>query len=611
MASFSSVLIEMLGPTIPIPIIGSWFIMPTHPFWTPVHYTPIVGMLCGSTISGIVVSGKPRQGRNVSYLRRVTHGSLSAIAREALRFALTPAAVNQMSVIGITTIPGMMTGAILVLHAASHGYGTHGFTALHSSTQLLTAHTAPPRRHTAFSICHDQDYRTISIISTRLYCDSRLFSPVLPGSPVVIQTHQDVPNVYREYYTTFLSEVAKDRKPSPKHTEGLISLLAGKPNPGTFPFTSFSCTVSSPMDDSDIALKLDSTELAQGLQYGTTAGYLNLSDWLIRLQEHSHSRTKSADWSLLVGSGSQVLIFKAVATLIDPADPVLVESSAYASRNRCARNQVKFPEIKFGKLACREAKATRPVHRSCKPLLRLNMFTTEWALTVRLQPDWNAARKFLHSLANTISSSFSKVLIALLDVLVDAYSGCPTDDPYYFLYYGKATRYPSYFALESEEPETGRVLRFDSLSKVLSAGIRIGFVSGPTPLLRAINARDTFVKHTQKVAQFYRRKRDVFEAVMNKRLSGLGQWDSPEAGILFWFKLVLSDDSSVGVQPSCSQAFISEKAVRQGILALPGTTFLPNGRKSAYVRASFSLLGEQDVDEALRRLAKVILDSRA
>ena len=62
-----------------------------------------------------------------------------------------------------------------------------------------------------------------------------------------------------------------------------------------------------------------------------------------------------------------------------------------------------------------------------------------------------------------------------------------TDDPYYFLYYGDAARYPSYFALELEQPEVGRVLRFDSLSKILSSGIRIGFASGPEPLLQALD----------------------------------------------------------------------------------------------------------------------------
>lgn len=61
------------------------------------------------------------------------------------------------------------------------------------------------------------------------------------------------------------------------------------------------------------------------------------------------------------------------------------------------------------------------------------------------------------------------------------------DDPYFYLYYGHSPRPPSYFALEAQAGgAVGRVLRFDSLSKVLSAGIRIGFASGPAPLLTAI-----------------------------------------------------------------------------------------------------------------------------
>ena len=61
------------------------------------------------------------------------------------------------------------------------------------------------------------------------------------------------------------------------------------------------------------------------------------------------------------------------------------------------------------------------------------------------------------------------------------------DDPYYFLYFGKSPRPPSYFNLELEELEVGRVLRFDSLSKILSAGIRVGFASGPQPIIAAID----------------------------------------------------------------------------------------------------------------------------
>lgn len=118
---FSSVLFGMLFSTIPVSIIGIRFSMAIDPFWKPEQYIPIVGMLCGGTISGIVVS--------VSYVLQEIYDNRDKVemylafgasrfeacrpvARAALRLALTPT-INQMSVIGIIAIPGMMTGAIL------------------------------------------------------------------------------------------------------------------------------------------------------------------------------------------------------------------------------------------------------------------------------------------------------------------------------------------------------------------------------------------------------------------------------------------------------------------------------------------------------------------
>lgn len=69
---FTAVLGAMLGSTIPIAIIGTRFAMSIEPFWTPIQFSacvfntqsfysqstavPIVGMLCGATISGMIVA---------------------------------------------------------------------------------------------------------------------------------------------------------------------------------------------------------------------------------------------------------------------------------------------------------------------------------------------------------------------------------------------------------------------------------------------------------------------------------------------------------------------------------------------------------------------------
>ncbi|KAL4246435.1 UPF0014 family protein [Abortiporus biennis] len=118
---FPAVLLGMLCSTIPVSILGIRFAMSVEPFWKPEQYIPIVGMLCGSTISGIVISttyvlNQIYENRDKVEMYLAFGASrfeaCKPIATEALRIALTPN-INQMSVIGIIAIPGMMTGAIL------------------------------------------------------------------------------------------------------------------------------------------------------------------------------------------------------------------------------------------------------------------------------------------------------------------------------------------------------------------------------------------------------------------------------------------------------------------------------------------------------------------
>ena len=59
-----------------------------------------------------------------------------------------------------------------------------------------------------------------------------------------------------------------------------------------------------------------------------------------------------------------------------------------------------------------------------------------------------------------------------------------------------------------------------------------------------------------------------------------------------------------------SEDVIRTKALEKGVLALPGKVFLPDGGKTAYVRAAFSLLEEPEVEEAMKRLRAVVLEAR-
>ncbi|KZT23281.1 UPF0014-domain-containing protein [Neolentinus lepideus HHB14362 ss-1] len=118
---FPCVLLANVGSTIPVSIIGTRFAMAVQPFWVADQYIPVVGMLCGATISGMVVAVNYVLKELIENRDKVEvylafgasrFEACKPIARDALRLALTPN-VNQMSVLGIISIPGMMTGAIL------------------------------------------------------------------------------------------------------------------------------------------------------------------------------------------------------------------------------------------------------------------------------------------------------------------------------------------------------------------------------------------------------------------------------------------------------------------------------------------------------------------
>ena len=55
------------------------------------------------------------------------------------------------------------------------------------------------------------------------------------------------------------------------------------------------------------------------------------------------------------------------------------------------------------------------------------------------------------------------------------------DDPYFYLHFSSEPM-QSFLSIDVD----GRVIRFDSFSKILSSGIRVGFTTGPKELLRPI-----------------------------------------------------------------------------------------------------------------------------
>ncbi|TFK33597.1 pyridoxal phosphate-dependent transferase, partial [Crucibulum laeve] len=142
-----------------------------------------------------------------------------------------------------------------------------------------------------------------------------------------------------EYYQRLLSESSKQRVPSPiwdlfsvELEPGMISMLAGKPNPVTFPFESITLGIRSPSSYNEktvTQLVLQGKELDAGLQYNLTSGLPTLRKWLTDLTKHFHLRGDNEGWRVSIGLGSLDILYKAFSAILNPGDSVMVETPTY------------------------------------------------------------------------------------------------------------------------------------------------------------------------------------------------------------------------------------------------------------------------------------------
>ncbi|GMH47540.1 hypothetical protein TL16_g00087, partial [Triparma laevis f. inornata] len=206
------------------------------------------------------------------------------------------------------------------------------------------------------------------------------------------------------------------------------------------------------------------------------------------------------------------------------------------------------------------------------------------------------------------------------------------DDPYYYLdFEGSSSpdgpgRCPSLLSID-ERAGGARVLRFDSFSKLLSAGIRVGFATGPAELIERIELHTQatmlhasgvsqavvskifdhlggvagFLAHVDQVTSFYQERRDALVASVERHLGDFVEFEPPKAGMFLWMRLKGVKDSN---------DLIMDKAVEKKVLMVPGASFIPtNGDEhpsSSFVRASYSTASVEEMDEACQRLRDLL-----
>ncbi|KAI7854328.1 pyridoxal phosphate-dependent transferase [Circinella umbellata] len=411
-------------------------------------------------------------------------------------------------------------------------------------------------------------------------------------------------------YQKFLSTRSKARNPSAIRAlmpylsqKDMLSLGAGQPNPETFPYASMSVTLKS-----GETITFDNELFQRSLSYDLTTGLPQLNEWLRELQVKEHAPPLK-EFDLSIGSGSQDLLTKAMEMFAEPGSAILVEEPTYTGVLSFLKSQpVDLIPVDT------DAKGINPE--------KLDQILTNWPNSNPTGKKDQPRPQVLYTIPvggnpTGVSSTLERKkktyeICQKHDVVIIE------DDPYYYLQFN-TPRTPSYFSMDVD----GRVLRMDSMSKILSSGIRIGWVSGPKAFIERMNmhtmstnlqpagipqlmaygllaewGHDGFLRHVDQVANFYRERRDVFAEALERNLKGLAEWVVPDSGMFVWIRLLggITD----------SNELILQKAVKNNVLAIPGTAFMPLNNKTPCVRVSYSCIEMDQMDEALHRLATVI-----
>lgn len=101
--------------------VGATIVIGVDPWWSPRYLIPLVGMILGNALTGVTLGldrcldeldeGRSRVEAWLA-LGATRWEAARPVAAEALRSGMIPI-LNSMSVVGLVTIPGMMTGQLL------------------------------------------------------------------------------------------------------------------------------------------------------------------------------------------------------------------------------------------------------------------------------------------------------------------------------------------------------------------------------------------------------------------------------------------------------------------------------------------------------------------
>ncbi|HEY0200710.1 MAG TPA: PLP-dependent aminotransferase family protein [Burkholderiaceae bacterium] len=370
---------------------------------------------------------------------------------------------------------------------------------------------------------------------------------------------------------------------------GIISFAGGFPDSALFDVQGIREAAASALEH----------EPGAALQYGATEGYQPLREQLVQYMATRGAGLETDD--LIVTTGSQQALDLLGKTMIDPGDTVIVEGPTFLATIQCFRlygARVIAAPIDGEGVRVDALERLIAQHRP-KLVYLIPTFGNPSGATLGLE----RRRQVLELAART------QTLVV-------------EDDPYGDLYFDQAPP-DSLLALADSVPGSRDwLVHCGSLSKVLSPGLRIGWLIGPRDLLaRATMCKQFSDAHTSTFAQataarylqagrlpdalvrvrgVYAERAQAMADALRAQLGSAISFTMPGGGLFLWARLTGADG-----KPADAGA-LAQRAIAEGVAFVPGAPFFASNPDIATLRLSFATVGLDKIREGVDRLARAL-----
>ena len=371
---------------------------------------------------------------------------------------------------------------------------------------------------------------------------------------------------------------------------GIISFAGGFPDPAMF-------DVEGIREASNAALTQNP---GAALQYGATEGFSPLKEQLSAFMA-TKGASVTAD-ELIVTTGSQQALDLLGKTMISPGDKVIVEGPTFLATIQC-----------FRLYGAELVSAPCDAHGVDTDALE-KLMAEHQPKFVYLIPTFGNPSGALLSLERR------KKVLALA---VKYNTLIVEDDPYGDLYFNEAPP-PSLLALSSSVAGSRDLIAYcGSLSKVLSPGLRVGWmIAQPELLAKATMCKQFSDAHTSTFAQataaqylkagrmpatlnnvrtVYAERAQAMGDALTRDLGDALEFSQPQGGLFFWARL-----TGKGGKISDASAF-AKRAIEQGVAFVPGAPFYAANPDNATFRLSFATADIGKIQEGVGRLARALI----